>query len=168
MKDLLKGPGLPQKGYSLIEVIIGLAIIVGLGLTSMRLAEYVQETKIRIAAKRELASLHRKARLLFENREACDASLSGHNFKGSSIPHRPSPKSNIALANTALHDHQTALPKNDGSKGDPIFSHDPNDKNSLGRPLNRFGPVEILATELIIPEHLSGTDSSRPAPPMRP
>jgi prepilin-type N-terminal cleavage/methylation domain-containing protein len=153
-----------QKGFSLVEVIVGLAIMAGLGLGAMRLSDYVQKTRKMIAIKRETLMLQQKVRLLLENKAACDASFAGLTFRGSAIPQLPTPAADLSPYTNPLHGIELRYPNIDGSTKAPIFSHDPNERDQNNLPINRFGPLEIKATELIMPEHTSSADFLQTVP----
>lgn len=145
-----------QFGFTMVEVMVGVAILAGLALTAMRLSDYATQMRIRLAGKYELLQLNRKVRMLLENKDACDETFDGLPLKGSSISQTPTPKDQL---NPGARPLQAIKPKyalNNGASGEPLFSHDPNDLDSLNRPLNKFGPVIIKAAEIIMPEHLSG------------
>lgn len=149
-----------SKGISLIEGVLGIAILAASSMGVMKLSKQSANNKNRIIAEFDHINLRKKIRLLLSNPMACDASVQGIQFRGSNMPTSPTPfdQLNPGNAGNPLHSLKLKYMLSDRTPGSAEISYDPGDLNLSGQPVNKYGRLRIKSVELIMPEHTSGND----------
>jgi len=140
-------------GYSMMEVLVGISLLAGASMSAIQIGKYGYESKARHQANESYLNLKKTINLLISNKDACEATFSTLTFKGTSLNNGPTPTKDLTAFTDPLHGIKLKYKLNDGTLGPPIVSHDPADVSADGRPLNKFGRVEVIGTELVMPSN---------------
>lgn len=84
-----------QSGFSLVEIMMVLGLVVGLGMIVMQVMKSSNKGQVDVMNFADYSSLRDEATFLINNSNSCKASLAGFTFNGSTI--KDTPKSGVEL-----------------------------------------------------------------------